>query len=285
MSYALRNTLLLLLFFVIIAGGGFSYIYFVQNNAIEELEETLAQNQSEYDELSAIAETYPFMESAVESAEEFIANYNKTLFPTNDPDQIYKFLAELNMEWPRVEFNYAFNDSTILDQYGIVNSSITGLGSYRAIYNFINRIENSRPVQKVTNFQLSPIDQIGEYGTANFSFDVQSHYMRSDVIEISEEDLLVEYRDPQMFHNPFYPLIRDIEPNEDNLTNVENSNLIGISSSRIFLRNQEGQLVNLSLNDPVYLGRLVSINVQSGQATFRLNKGGIIEDVTLEVRR
>lgn len=285
MSYALRNTLILLLFFVIIAGSGFSYIYFIQKSTIEELEETLAQNESEYEELSTIAETYPFMESAVESAEAFIDNYDKTLFPTNDPDQIYKFLSEINMEWPRVEFNFIFNDSTTLEQYGIVSSTISGLGSYRAIYNFVNRIENSRPVQKVSNIQLTPINQLGEYGNSNFSFDVQSYYARSDEIEVSEEDLVMVYRNPDLFHNPFYPLIRDIEPNEDNLTNVENSNLIGISSSRIFLRNQDGQLVNLSMNDPVYLGRLVSINVQSGQAIFRLNKGGIIEDVTLEVRR
>ncbi len=285
MTYALRNTLLLLLFFVIIAGGGASYIYFVQKSAIEELEESLAEKEAEYEQLSAIAETYPVMLDGVERAESFIENYNKTLFPTNDPDQIYKFLAELNMVWPRVEFNYVFNDSTNMDQYGIVTSSLSGMGSYRAIYNFVNRIENSRPVQKVNNLQVSPINQIGEYGNANFTFQVHSYYDRTNQFETTEEDLLASIRDPEMFHNPFFPLIRDIEPNEDNLTDVENSRLIGVSSSRIFLRNQEGQLVNLTPNAEVYLGRLQAIDVQRGSAMFRLNKGGIIEEVTLEVRR
>ncbi|MEX2368057.1 MAG: hypothetical protein WD510_01005, partial [Balneolaceae bacterium] len=66
--------------------------------------------------------------------------------------------------------------------------------------------------------------------------------------------------------------------------NIESSRLIGISSSRIFLRDQNGRLVNLSVNDRVYLGSLEAIDVQEGRATFRLNKGGIIEAVTLEVQ-
>ena len=285
MSYAIRNTLILLFFFILLAGGGISYIYFVQNSQIEELEEDLAANRAEYNELSAIADTYPFVQQAVESAEEFIENYDKSLFPNHQPDQIYKFLSEINFTWPRVEFNFTFTDSSNVEQYGIITSSVSGLGSYRAIYDFINHIENSMPVQKIRNLQISPINQVGEYGNANFSFDIDSYYDRSNYFDTEEEDLFMAMREPGLFHNPFFPLIRDIEPNENNLTNVENSRLIGLSNSRIFLRNQQGELVNLVQGDPVYLGSLVSINVQAGTATFRLNKGGIIEDVTLEVRR
>jgi hypothetical protein len=285
MSYALRNTLILLFFFLLLAGGGISYIYFVQNSQIEELEEDLAANRAEYNELSAIADNYPFVQQAVESAEEFIENYDKSLFPTHQPDQIYKFLSEINFTWPRVEFNFNFTDSSNVEQYGIITSSVSGLGSYRAIYNFINHIENSMPVQKIRNLQISPINQVGEYGNANFTFDIDSYYDRSNYFDTEEEDLFMAMSEPVMFHNPFFPLIRDIEPNEDNLTDVENSRLIGLSNSRIFLRNQQGELVNLMEGDQVYLGNLRNINVQTGTATFRLNKGGIIEDVTLEVRR
>lgn len=285
MSYAIRNTLILLLFFILLAGGGISYIYFVQNSQIEELEEELAANQAEYNELSAIADTYPFVQQAVENAETFIENYEKSLFPNHQPDQIYKFLSELNMNWPRVEFNFTFSDSSNMEQYGIITSSVSGFGSYQSIYNFINHIENSMPVQKIRNLQISPINQVGEYGNANFTFEIDSYYDRSNHFDTREEDLFIAMRQPSMFHNPFFPLIRDIEPNEENLTDIENSRLIGVSSSRIFLRNQQGELVNLMVDDPVYLGWLRTINVQDGRATFRLNKGGIIEDITLEVRR
>jgi len=285
MTYAIRNTLILLVFLLLITGGGFAYIYFFQVGSIENLQAEVDEKESEFNEKSAIADTYPVLLSAVESAEDFIENYDKTLFPDSNPDQVYRFLSEINANWPRVEFNYIFNDSTEQDLYGIVNSTISGVGSYRAIYNFINRIENSRPVQKVRNIQLSPIQQLGQYGDANFNFELQSYYNRSEHFNPRQEDLLVALNDPSLFHNPFFPMIRDIEPNEDNLTDVENSQLIGVSNSRIFLRNQDGQLVNLSLNEQVYLGSLQNINVQQGSATFRLNKGGIIEEITLEVRR
>lgn len=285
MSYALRNTLILLLFFVVIAGGGLLYIHFIQKSAIVEFEESVGEKQIEYNQMAVIAENFPVMESALARAEEFIDTYDKSLFPTSNPDQIYRYLAEINSDWPRVEFNFAFGDSTTQDQYGIVTSSITGVGSYRAVYNFINRIENSRPVQKINNIQVSPINQVGQYGNANFTFDLRSYYNRSDIFETSDEELPIALRSPQLFHNPFYPLIRDVESNEENLTNVENSRLLGVSSSRIFLRDQDGRLVNLSLNDPVYLGNLLAIDVQRGSALFRLNKGGIIEEITMEVRR
>lgn len=285
MSYAVRNTLILLLFFTVIAGGGGAYIHFVQKSDLEELDQIVSEKQDEYNRMSDIVEMYPHLQSSVVRAEEFIETYDKTLFPTNNPDQIYRYLAEINGNWPRVEFNFVFEDSTEQDQYGIVNTSITGVGSYRAVYNFINRIENSRPVQKIANIQISPINQVGEYGTANFTFDLSSYYNLSDIIEASNEELQIAFRSPQLFYNPFYPLIRDIEPNEENLTNVENSRLLSVSSLRIFLRNQDGRLVNLSPNDQVYLGRLQTIDVERGSASFRLNKGGIIEEITLEVRR
>jgi len=285
MSYAVRNTLILLLFLTLIAGGGIAYLHFVQKSTIESLEESVGEKQIEYNRMSVIAENFPVMESSVNRAEEFIDTYDKTLFPTSNPDQIYRYLAEINFDWPRVEFNFVFGDSTTHDQFGIVSSSITGMGSYRAVYNFINRIENSRPVQKIGNIQFSPINQVGQYGNANFSFDLRSYYNRSDIFETSDKELLIALRSPQLFHNPFFPLIRDVEPNEENLTDVENSRLLGVSSSRIFLRNQDGRLVNLILNEPVYLGTLQAIDAQRGRASFRLNKGGIIDEIILEVRR
>ncbi|MEX2574003.1 MAG: hypothetical protein WD317_06880 [Balneolaceae bacterium] len=285
MSYGVRNTLILLIVFALLGGGGFSYIYFIQKSEIDDLQAVHNEKREQYEEMRAVAEKFPVMQTAVERAEDFIGSFDKSLFPTNDPDRIYRFLSELNTDWPRVEFNFVFNDSTTLDQYGIVSSTLTGVGSYRSVYNFINRIENSGPVQKINELVLSPTNEAGEYGNASFSFVLDSYYDRSDSFETSEGDQQVSMQSPARFHNPFYPLIRSIEPNEENLTNVEDSRLIGVGNSRIFLKNQEGRLINLTLNDPVYLGRLQMIDAREGRAVFRLNKGGIIEEITMEVQQ
>jgi len=61
--------------------------------------------------------------------------------------------------------------------------------------------------------------------------------------------------------------------------------LIGMTPSAVYLRDQDGQMVTLRPNDRVYLGRLETIDAQRGRVTFRLNRGGIIDVVTLEVQR
>ncbi len=285
MSYGIRNTLILAFVLLLFLGSGFGYIHFYQKSMIEELELSLEEKEVEYAEMSEIAETFPFYSQAVEEAQNFIETFDKTLFPINDTDRIFKFLSEINLEAPRVEFEYLYSDSTAEEEYGIITSTITGYGPYQSIYTFINRIENSRPVQKIENLQVSPVNRPDEYGHANFNFTLNSYYNRTEHFDTTEEDLTVAGRYPDRFHNPFYPLIREPEPNVDNLVEVDNSRLIGVSQSRIFLRNQHGELINLSLNDPVYLGQLTEINSQQGRATFRLNRGGIIEEVTLEVQR
>ncbi|MEX0770917.1 MAG: hypothetical protein WD035_09300 [Balneolaceae bacterium] len=284
MSYGLRNTIILLLVFAVIASGGYSYLYFFQEQKIEELRTDLDQLQQEYNQMEIQAALYPELLSRFEQSEKFVESFDKTLFQSSNPDRIFRFLSEINSAPPRVEFNFLFNDSTLHEPYGVIRSEINGTGSYRAVYQFLNRIENSMPVQKINHLILTPIQNTGSYNDVSFSFELNSYYDRSQFFETDEVDLRIVSNLPSRFHNPFYPMIREIQPNDENLVNIESSRLIGISSSRIFLRDQNGRLVNLSVNDRVYLGSLESIDVQEGRATFRLNKGGIIEAVTLEVQ-
>lgn len=284
MSYGLRNTIILLLAFTVIAGTGVSYLYFYQDSTIEELQADLDQLESEYAQMRATADLYPELLSEFEKSENFVESFDKTLFQSSNPDQVFKFLSEINSSPPRVEFNFLFNDSTLQDPYGVIHSTIDGYGSYRAVYQFVNRIENSMPVQKIDELLMTPVRTPGEYSNVGFSFELSSYYDRAQFFDTREQDLRIVSDLPSRFHNPFFPLIREAEPNVDNLIEIENSRLIGISSSKIFLRDQNGQLKNISVNDRVHLGRLESINVQEGRASFRLNKGGIIEVVTLEVQ-
>jgi len=284
MSYGVRNTLLLLLFFLLLCGGGMSFIHFIQKAEIQQLELNLQERTQEFEQMSQIVQIYPILESAIDQSETFLANYNKNLFPTHNPDQIFRYLSELNTHWPRIEFNFVFNDSTTHGEYGVVRTTINGNGSWQGVYDFMNRIENSRPVQRISDVQISPVHVAGEYGRVNFNFTLRSYYDRRSPLKADWEELLIAMRNPDQFHNPFFPMIRDVDPNEDDLVDVESSRLLGVGTSRVYLRNQRGELVRLSINDQVWLGRLESINVRRGEARFRLNKGGIIEEVTLEVQ-
>lgn len=283
MSYAIRNTIILFMVLALLLGGGYAYIMFFQIPQIEELEEDLEQVETELQTKQQTAAELPALRERFEESERFIEEYDKTLFDNNNPDRVYRFLSIISSTDP-VEFDYVFNDSTSTDQYGVLQSQITGSGSYRAVLNFISRIEHSPPVQKIDDITITPINEVGRYGTVNFSFQLQSFYDNQNAFSTERTPGVAQAVQISQ-NNPFYPLIRNVEPNEDDLLDAEESRLVGIGSGRVYLQHQNGQLVTLRENDEVYLGRLETIDMNAGEVTFRLNKGGIIDLITLEVQR
>lgn len=283
MSYALRNTLILLVALLLIGASGYLFIRFYQQPKIEQLEEEVSELQIEYDQKKAVADQLPALEIQFEESKLFIENFDKTLFRSNNPDRIYRYLSLLSDTDP-IEFDYVFSDSTSNDRYGIVNSQLSGRGPYTAILNFITRIENSEPVQKIEQLVISPVNQSEEYSFATFTFRLSSYYDRMNYFDHSGTPD-ISGRIAFASFNPFFPLIRDVEPNTEGRINAEQSQLVGIGNGIIYLLDQSGSLQTLREGDRVYLGLLETININQGIANFRLNKGGLIETVSLEVER
>ncbi|MEX0661688.1 MAG: type 4a pilus biogenesis protein PilO [Balneolaceae bacterium] len=283
MSYAIRNTIILLVVLTLISGGGYAYFEFVQKPQIESLSQNISELDTELSALSETASQLPSTQEQYEESREFIDNFEKTLFDNNNPDETYRFLSIINSTEP-LDFDFVFNDSTSTDQYGILQSQVDGQGSYRSVLNFISRIENSEPVQKVSEIVITPVNEVGSYSDVNFNFRLQSFYDRQNVLSTRQTPGVSGFVQLSR-QNPFFPLIRNVEPNEDNLVNVEESNLVGIGRNKVYMLNQEGRMVTLLQNDEVYLGRLRSLDMNAGEAVFQLNKGGIIESITLKVER
>lgn len=284
MSYGLRNTLILLFALLIINGSGFAYMHFFQKAEIEELEERQSQLQQDYEQDVQTAETVPTLREQFEEATSIIENFDKTIFSNNNADEIYRYLSLIN-EGANINFNFTFSDSTSSEQYGVISSEINGSGAYGNVIRFINAIEYSEPVQKISNISISPTGEEEGYQNVDFTFNLQSHYDRESVFNNNNRTPDIAFRSNESSHNPFYPLIRNIPPNEDELPDVEQSRLVGLTSNAVYMTDQNGRMTTLRVNDRVYLGRLEQINMEQGSASFRLNKGGIIEVVTLEVQR
>ncbi|WP_069131317.1 type 4a pilus biogenesis protein PilO [Rhodohalobacter halophilus] len=284
MSYGLRNTLILLFALLVINGGGFAYMHFFQKAEIEELEQRKEGLERDYQQDVETAELVPMLREQFEEATSIIENFDKTIFSNNNADEIFRYLSLIN-EGANVNFNFTFRDSTSSEQYGVISSEINGAGPYRNVVRFINAIEYSEPVQKINNISISPSGEADGYQNVNFTFNLQSHYDRVNVFDNNNRTPDIAFRSNSSNHNPFFPLIRNIPPNEDGLPNVEQSRIVGLTSNAIYMMDQTGRMNTLRVNDRVYLGRLERINMQQGSASFRLNKGGIIEVVTLEVQR
>jgi Tfp pilus assembly protein PilO len=283
MSYAIRNTLLLLFALIVIYGAGFAYMHYFQKEEIEQLEGRVATLENRLNQDSQTADLVPMLREQYEQSREFIENYDKSIFRNNNPDEVFRFLTLLN-RMSNLNFNYAFRDSTVTSDYGIIRSEISGNGTYSGLMRFLNAIENSEPVQKINDVSITPVGSPGEFQNVNFTFHVRSKYDSQRLFNLDRTPG-ISTRTVASAHNPFFPLIRTPDPNVDNLPDVDNSRLIGITPTAIYLRNQDGRMTTLRPNDRVYLGRLEAIDVRRGRATFRLNRGGIIDVVTLEVQR
>lgn len=283
MSYALRNTLLLLAVFLLIAGGGISYVYFIQNERIEELEDQLEIRTQELQRKNATAQRYEPLLEQYEGAQKIYENFDKSLMPGSNSEQVFDFLRTLNSDAAYTELNFDFSDSTAQGQYGIVNSMVNGRGNYSYLYNFVRAIEYSSPINKIVDLEISPVNQIEQYSDVTFTFKLQTYYNRGGTLESSVPKVVRP--SSGISRNPFFPLIREPEPNNDNLTDPRSSRLIAVTPSSVFLRNQNGKLANVRVGESVYLGSLRQVNIKKKTATFVLNVGGIIETVTLGVEK
>lgn len=281
MSYALRNTIILLVVLTVFIGGGWSYIYFYQEPEIDRLNAEVEQTRQELNNKQEIANRLPTLQKQFEEATNYINNFPKGLYASSNEDNVFDFINRVNQGSAYTDFTFSFNDSTQQGQYGTMTMRVTGQGYYRNFNNFVRQIELSRPLNKISGITVNPINELESYGMVNFNFTVTSFYDRVKLL--GEPNLAITNNLLGSVYNPFFPLIRSVKDNEENLVNVEQSDLLAVSGNYVFLLDQTGIMKKLSIGDDVYLGELSSINVNRGIARFTLNKGGIIDQVTLQV--
>lgn len=271
------------LVFLLITGGGWAYIEFLQKPELERLQGEVTEKRTELSNKQQIANQYDMLAEQYENAQYYIKNYDKGLYFSSNEDKVFDFINQLNSGPAVTDFSFTFVDSTSQGQFGIINMQISGSGFYRNVVNFIRRIELSKPINKIANLNISPINNLESYGRVNFNFALASYYSRSSIVDATE--LTISNSILESVYNPFYPFIREIEPNEENLIDIESSSLVALSSNAVFVIDQNGSMQKLQVGDRVYLGRLETVNIQQQSAIFELNKGGIIEHVTLEVQQ
>lgn len=287
MSYAVRNTIILLVTLFIIVGLGLGYTKFYLQNRINSLEQELSTKQQDFNSKQNITNEFSELNQRYETALEVISNYDKALYVSNKPDDVFDFLNSINQDSEnQIFFDYVYSDSTPQNQYGILNSSLSGYGEYSAFVGFINKIENSQLLNKVSDVIISPGRTDEGPNGINFSLTLQSYYQKTQLLDsVSTEYRIIE-RDNISYYNPLYPLIQNSLPaNDGGLLSAEGSRIVGLTANRVFLISQEGKVVSLKVGDKVYLGYLSKIDIENKTATFNLNKGGIQEVVTLEVVR
>jgi len=286
MSYAIRNTLILLVALLIIGGGAFAYIKFVQQTQIEELSTELESLNQDYTSKVSIRDRYQPLLEKYNKARDIVTGYDKQLYETNNPDDVYDYLSEINDINLELYYDYNFQDSVIQAQYGIIKSRIVGTGIYSDFVTFVNKIENSMLLNKIENVSITPAtgEETDDY--INFTMSLNSYFRKIEFDENINGSERFRVNPSISVFNPLKPLVLSSIPiNADNLINIEQSRLLGLTSARIFIIDQTGTTQILKPGDKVYLGYLEEIKVQEREVIFNLDKGGIKEQFTLTVER
>lgn len=287
MSYAVRNTIILLVTLFLIIGLGYGYSKFYLESKLQNYELDLANKKNDLNSKQSINNQFEELSATYEKALAVINNYDKILYPSNKPDKVFDFLNKINEDGGnRIFFDYVFNDSIPDNQYGVIESSVSGFGNYSSLVSFINKIENSQLLNKVSNVTISPARTDDGVNDVNFNLTLNSYYQKSQLFDSTKTTLIVKEKEGVSTYNPLFPLIQNTLPaNEDGLVNVEGTRIVGITANRVFVIGQEGKVISLKVGDKVYLGYLSSLDLKNKRATFNLNKGGIQEVITLEVVR
>jgi hypothetical protein len=281
MSFAIRNSIILLVVLAAINAGGWGYMYITQIQNIDKLQNDLAVENQTLVKYRAIVNQYDNTYKKYKAADNKLKNYYKILPSPLDADDIYGFLSRISTNNAYTDINFTLIDSTIHNNYGVIKVGINGKGYYGYLYNLLHSIENSKPINKVNKLIIEPVSSGGE-NKVHFTFELDSYYNRTADFKNTSLTINRNYNEDNF--NPFYPLIRSIEPNTKKLPNIDESRLISVSKEVAYLVDQNGKIRNVKIGDEVYLGSLQSINMENKTATFYLNKGGIIDKITLEVQ-
>lgn len=280
MNHSIRNTIILAVTLIVMLGGGWLFLHFTYASDLERLEQIVVDKEREMRDYDQTASLYNETLRELTRQHYIRDNHPKELFQNHRSGRIYDFLIRLNEGISFTNFNYSVRDSVTRNQYGIVTVLIRGEGEYRNLNNFIHRIEHSSPITLINSLQISNINELGRLSQVRFDMELQIYYNRDPNLNMRKRMNLAAHLG-NIGHNPFYPLIHPVPPNERNLVDVDNSTLLGMTSRFILLRDQGGVLRRMTVGDQVYLGRLHTIDTQSQEAVFHLNRGGIFDRVRL----
>ncbi len=189
MSYSARNTIILLVALFILGGGAWGFLHFRMDPKIEQLQSTL---QEKRDRLSAVQEAVQQFEpvrNGLNESRQRLQNYPKELFPSDDHSLIYGFLNNANQGPAYIRTNIVSREKQVFASHGILATEYEGSGHFRNLYRFIAAVENSRPINKITQLEITAVNEVEQLGAVNISMRLES-YFSMDTLHIDSRHVM-----------------------------------------------------------------------------------------------
>jgi hypothetical protein len=285
MDRKLKNTLILtvLLLIVIVIGSVFTFVF--QKGDIDSRKKRLNElNLNAYNTDELIEQLNTLKARAVEL--DSILALRKFNIPVNlHQSEFYNFVNRVSFGFaPDSYVNIEYKDIIVSQNYKHYTYSLSGTAYYNDVYKLIYAIEQSKELKKVLSCSFDNFVKVDDEGIPHYfvTYNIQCAVYHSDddryASSVSKENRL----SPNPVYDIFYPLIRnEIPPNIDDLLDVQSAQLLALIPEGAFIADSKGTTHLLWEGDKVYLGYLTEIDYDENVVHFVLNKGGIIEKLTL----
>lgn len=289
MSTKTKNTVIIAVIFVVIllAAGAFDFIY--QKNKISEKEQQVKElKQYQYD-TKILEVQLASLKKKVAQLDSILAN-RKYAIPVNiSQANFFEFVNQVSYNFSSDSYvNIEYVDTETFPNYNLYNYNLSGIARYADVYRLIYAIEESKNLKKIVNVELSSNVRVTEDAVpvylVNYKFVAKVYFSNDDRFSFkggAENPL-----DPNPAYDIFYPLVRnEIPPNSNGLLDVQSAQLLALIPDGAFLSDGSGNTYLLWEGDKVYLGYLTNLDYKNNRVNFVLNKGGIIEDVSLQLQK
>jgi len=288
MNKKLISTLSVLALLIIILVAGGIYIFVVQRGDLSERQEKLAElNKNVYDPVE-LSNRYIELERKSAELDSILANRKFNIPQNISSIKFYNFVNNIVANFPKeTTVNIEYVKVAPDKEFFFHEYKLTGSGNFNDVYKMIYAIEQSKELKKIGKLSLSNLVRTDEdipLFLVSFELFAQVYYSSDN--RFAPAELVENNLSTGPIYDAFYPLIRnEIPPNIDNLLDVQGARLLALIPEGAFIADNKGNTYLVWEGEQVYLGYLTKIDYDNNTVSFILNKGGIIEQLTLQLDR
>lgn len=295
--YETRNSLTIGLLVILVATSGFLW-HRRESAKLGKVKDKYVQLQNELDHARDAVQRLPAVEEQHARVRNIWQQAPKKILSVDEPSFSLYYLNWLVAAYDiPIDFDFVLNKRLPQGSYNVYMYSLQGEGSYRDVYRFIWYLTNNPVLYQIRGLTIKGAG--GSSDRLTFTLDLEGYSVQStwavdpatassfksqlvseqatgvyDAFELPRS-LRVRQQPPPRRVRPTLP------PRPPNLVDVEKAKLQAVTNGAVYLRDETGKLVTLSVGDRVYLGRLTRVDQNANEAEFVLNKLGDVQRVIL----
>lgn len=285
MSNALRSTIVIAAVWLILISVGGWYVYHKQVEDINKLEKEQEEARSEHQQMQSKVNTLPMLRASLAQLNAKWGEREKIIPAEENARLTYDYFNYISKQTgSQLMYDFSMLSESPDDDVPERVYQLKGEDSFTNLFNFIYYLENNPLLYKIDMLSAESAvigeNDEGDILGVKFEMHVKVYHNVASSLDTAFSPRAVA--DPPRLIDPFYPLILEKLPeNVTDLIDVEHSKLQALTGDTAFIIDQKGDLRALKAGDKVYLGYLTRIDVSNNECVFTLNKGGIIDKVTL----